>query len=229
MRKFPFFATLLLFVGVIFWALFNNDLPSFKQYESLDLPGKAEVLKSVIEGTAVIIAGLWAYESYTKNREGFTYYEIEHKIEHWDLKNEKFYIRIYVIVKNKGKVKLDLSNGLILIRRVKPLDEPIGTQIREATLSELRNGTSKGVFLESELRNIAWPGLGSSDWGLGRTKKLSLEPGQTKIFPFDFLVGTGIELIEVVSYLNNKKRMEDRLTEPPTSTLYSLIDRPKQT
>jgi hypothetical protein len=185
----------------------------------------AETLKLFIEIFALIIAGFWTYERFIKNREDFPYPEIVHKIEHWDLKNQKLLVRVYVIIHNKGKVKLDLSKGSIYLRQVKPLDDEIKKLIKEAEIEGLRNGLTKGLFLEHELYKVAWPKLGYREWKLSeKRKKLSLEPGETKVFPFDFLIGNGLEIIEVVSFLNNKQYLEENLTDPPVSTLYSLID-----
>jgi hypothetical protein len=185
-----------------------------------------ESLKSLTEIAAISIGGLWTYNRFIKNREDYPYPEIEHEIEHWDLENDKILVRVYVIVRNKGKVMLDLSKGRIYIRRVKPLEEKIKTLIEGAETEELRNGLVKDLFLKDELLKIAWSKIGYRDWGMGDPKreKLSLEPEQTKILPFDFLIGDGIELIEVISFLDDEKREANLLTDPPTSTLHSLVD-----
>lgn len=165
-----------------------------------------QTIKPVVEIAAIIIGGLWTYDRFIKYREDYPYFEITHQVEHVEIVHHHsgrdcdgkgyFFLRVYVIVSNKGKVKLDLSNAVTFVRQVLPLIHPVLSSICPSpdNTEKIRRGDVNDLFLDKELMKIGWPQLAHRDWKVKLTegksaaqdKKLGLEPGQTKIYPLDF-------------------------------------------
>lgn len=191
-----------------------------------------QTIKPVIEIAAIIIGGLWTYDRLIRYREHYPYFEISHHVDHLYLKDKDFdsgyfFLRVWVIVSNKGKVKLDLSNAITFVRQVLPLVHPVLKELKasEENTERIRNREIEGLFLDKELGKISWPKLDSRKWEIqddSKNKKLSLEPGQTKVFPLDFLIENAIKVVEIVSYLDKGKSEINCWADPPTSTLYDF-------
>jgi hypothetical protein len=211
-------------LGVIYLILLFLDASAFSQYrflvqyQSLDLPKRAEVLKSFIEAMAFIIAGLWTYELYIKNRYDHPYPKIRHRIEHHKLEDGIIYLSVFVTLTNEGKTKLDLKDGKVYIRQVFPMSERIKGLFKKSVeggkSTEVRNGEISELFIDSGQR-IGWDTLGARDWGRAKKQKLAwlklrkqnpiIEPGQTKEFQFDFFIDESIAVIMAISYINKAK------------------------
>ena len=225
-------AEIILVIGVVLGALSLLDITStLAQFRSLDLTKRAEVIKSFLEAMAFIIAGLWTYELYIRNRYDHPYPKIQHRIEHYELGNGIVYLSVFVTLTNEGKTKLDLKDGKIYIRQVVPMPERIKDlfkkSIEDRKYTEIRDGEILDLFIDSGQR-IGWDTLGTRDWGhstkikptwLKLTKQNpTIEPGQTKEFQFDFFIEEDVAVIMAISYINKAKGWG-------LATLYSLTDR----
>lgn len=204
--------------------LFLVDISSLKHYPSLDLPARADVLKSFIEAMAIIVAGLWTYELYIKNRYDHPYPKIEHKVSNYTLDNGTVYLSVTITVVNEGRTKLDLGKGKIYVRQVSPIAEEINDLIEtnlndEAGADLVIHGTVPELFKDKGQR-VGWATLGSRDWKEQLRDELKeLEPGQTRETQFDFLIvkEEEIEVVQVISYFNFGKSHWE------LATLHSLI------
>jgi hypothetical protein len=227
MRRFLFLATIAI-IGGIYLALFFVDISSWKEYQSLDLASRAEIVQSFIEVMAIFVAGLWTYELYIKNRYDYPYPKIQHRIEHYKLGNGVVYLSVFVTLINEGKTKLDLKDGKVYIRQVLPMPDRIkflfDQSVTDEKSIEVRNGEIPELFIDSGQR-IGWDTLGARDWGASKkkmpiwlkltTRNPTIEPGQTREFQFDFFIEESISVIMAVSYINKTKGWG-------LATLYSL-------
>jgi hypothetical protein len=177
------------------------------QSEVSDLQARIEILKSLTEAIAIVIAGLWTYELYIKNRYDHPY------------RNGMIYLSVFVTVTNEGKTKLDLGGGRISVRQILPVPEQIKKMLHETINrsgeEEIRLGTSQGLFIDSGQR-FGWITLGLRQWSQLRGKMKELEPGQTREIQFDFLIEDEVKVVEAISYIEYSKSSWE------SATLYSL-------
>jgi len=220
MRKILFWATMMLIV-ILYLGLSFLGAPIIKltpsQDQVSDLQARVDILKSLTEAIAIVIAGVWTYELYIKNRYEHPYPKIQHRIEHYDLKNGMVYLSVFVTVTNEGKTKLDLGSGKISIRQVFPVPEQIKKILHEAIKrsEEIRLGISRGLFTDSGQR-LGWITLGLREWSQLRGKMKELEPGQTREIQFDFLIENEVKIIEAISYIEYARSSWE------SATIYSL-------
>ena len=212
------FLSILVIVGGAYLTLLILGVSSWKELQSLTSQTRADVLKSFVEAMAIIVAGLWTYELYIRNRYDHPYPKIKHRIEHYELGNDIVYLSMFVTLINEGKTKLDLKDGKVYIRQVLPMPERLKDlfkkSVSEGKSIEIRNGEIPDLFIDSGQR-IGWDTLGSRNWGpskepqslwLGlRDQNPIIEPGQTKEFQFDFFIEKKISVIVAISYINQAK------------------------
>lgn len=162
-----------------------------------------DILRSLIETGAIIVAGFWTYERFIKSREEHPYPIVQHQVKCYrvDLSDaDLIYLSVFVNVTNEGKNKIDNITGAIYVEQVFPLSKKIQSvleiKINEAKDDDIRRGVDKDLFLAPG-RRLNFEALGKREW-----LQEWLEPGQTVIIQFDFLIE---EYVEVVSILNRYK------------------------
>ena len=120
---------------------------------------------------------------------------------------------VFITVTNEGKTKLDLSNGVIYVRKVLPLSPAIKNLISESNLKDIREGqnsqTEKTLAdnIENKLfidhgQRVGWKTLGRRSW---KEKFHKFEPGQTREIQFDFLFNDEVDVVELISYFKPEK------------------------
>jgi len=183
-----------------------------------------ESLKSLTEMAAIIIAGLWTYNRFIKNREDYPYPKIEHKTTSYKLSKSIVYLSVIITVVNEGKTKLDLGKGKIYIRQVSPIPDGINILIAETVnksgLEPVIYGNAPELFRDMGQR-VGWATLGSRNWETQLRNELKeLEPGQTRETQFDFLFldRDEVEIVQVISYFNFGKSHWE------LATLHSLVE-----
>jgi hypothetical protein len=216
MRRFLFLATIMI-IGVIYLALFIIDISAWTQYQSLDLPTRAEVLKSFVEAMAIVIAGLWTYEIYIKNRYDHPYPKIQQQIKYFHLGNDFNYLSVFVTVTNEGKTKLNMGSGYICIRRVLPLVSNIKELIAKTGIDNIRKGANitqdnntEKLFIDKSQR-VGWLTIGERTWKQDLRKNM-LDLEQTREIQFDFLFNDKVDVVEVLSYFEYKRSRWEHTT-----------------
>lgn len=213
MKKLRFWAIMIFAITLYLAASLSgsstSELISGKVSDAVKV--RAEVLKSITEGAAIIIAGIWTYEVYIKNRYDYPYPKIQQRVKYYSLGNGYNYLSVFVTVSNEGKTKLDLSSGTILVRKVLPLSSSIEKIISKSSVKDIQAGKNVSVdesdklFIDKSQR-VGWTTLGERTWKDNlRGKMHEFEPGQTREIQFDFLFQDDVEVVEVISYFEIKK------------------------
>lgn len=222
MRRILLWVFTVLLVLFYFYAglKFGNDFLKWVGFSTLDAKTIVEMLRSIIEVIAIIVAGVWTYERFIKNREDYPYPKIEQRCEHHVLDSNLIYLSVFVTVINQGKTKLDLDGAIIIVRQVSPLSREIKMLLSDALQNSgeqnIRYGKVDRLFVDHGQR-LGWITLGQREWNEERGKINELEPGQTREFQFDFILPEGdVKVVEAISYFNNGKAAWE------LGTLYSL-------
>jgi hypothetical protein len=159
-----------------------------------------DILRSLIETAAIVIAAFWTYERFIKSREEHPYPIVQHRVECYKVElpdADLTYLSVFAVLTNEGKNKIDKIKGMIYIEQVFPLSAKIQSmlesKINEAKDDDIRRGKDKDLFLAPG-RRLNFESLGEREW-----YQECLEPGQAVVIQFDFLIE---EYVEVVSILN---------------------------
>jgi len=178
-----------------------------------------ETLRSLVETAAIIVAGYWTYNRFIKSREDYPFPRLQHRIDHFHLKNGPIYLSVFVTVVNEGKTKLDLSDGTIIIRQVAPLPFETSKLIATSNPDDIRKGIAPDLFIDAG-RRLSLDTLGAREWKQLHGKLLELEPGQTREIQFVFLIDRDVEVIEAISYFEYEEKK--KISGWELATLYSL-------
>ncbi len=226
MKNLLFFVFLLLCIVALGLFVVDTEILWLKiqhNYQVSEIYERVELIKSFTQIVAIIIAGVWTYQLYIKNRVDYPFPEINHKVEHYPLNipgyGRLIYLSVFVTVTNKGKSKLNLRQFKIFVRQILPvpkeISEVIPELIRDKDKSEeLRKGLTSELFVDSGQR-IKWINLGYRNWKDLPREMRELEPGQTKDYQFDFLIDGNVKVIDIISYIDPDKQWG-------LSTLHSL-------
>jgi hypothetical protein len=221
MRKIILWAVIIVLVLAMYLGLviFGPALLGLVHVKAEDAKTMVDALKSFTETVAVVIAGIWTYNRFIKSREDYPYPKIQHRVEHYKLdefNGSLIYLSVFVTVVNEGKNKLDNVSGEIFIEQVSPLTErikeSIATRVSKGEDAAIRLGKVPELFTNSEQR-LNFDSLGRRDW-----KQKELEPGQTKIMQFDFLIEQSVTVISVTNHFSYEKSAG----ESDFATLHSL-------
>lgn len=164
----------------------------------------SEILFMLVQISAIVIAGIWTYNRFIKNREDYPYPRLQHRVEHQEMENGTVYLSVFVTVSNEGKTKLDIFKGEIHVRRVKPVSPELRPHIVwRGKTNQKRDGIVPELFSRNN-RTVDWRQLEYRKWEWENPEKqgknvLSLEPGQAREIQFDFFLPPGLQTIQILS------------------------------
>lgn len=178
-----------------------------------------ESISPIVEIVAIIVAGLWSYRLFIKNRTEYPFAEQEHKISHWNLENDTLYLSVIVSLKNSGNVLLELDSSKVFVQQVRPFLNELKEMMNNAEIKDIREGKVQGLF-QTKGMQIAWRELGyrETSWERG---EVIIEPGEREEFQFDFILDSKIQTVKVISYFRNVKIGRPELGWTKTS-MYDL-------
>ena len=110
---------------------------------------------------------------------------------------------VIVTVKNAGNVLLKLESGKIYVQQVRPLLDDLKGFIQDADIQKLQEGEVDHLFHDRGSK-ISWRELGYREphWKEG---ELSIEPGETEEFQYDFMLDESVQTVRVITYFRNIK------------------------
>jgi hypothetical protein len=151
----------------------------------------AEASQATLTGVAIVVAGIWTYRLFVKQREPYPKANVEHRVAHWKL-GERTVVRLTVRITNVSGVVLSLP---ILQARLQQLLPMSSGTIDELLALEVPTGESE----------IPWPLLAerTCDWSDALRE---VEPGETEECHFDFLIASDVAAVMVYSYLKNHSK-----------------------
>lgn len=195
-------------IGFLLCELFINYKTIFFHFVQFTLPTIettktfGETLKVYVEIFAVIIAGIWSYRLFIKNRVDYPLTEVNHVITHWNLGDNFVCMSLIVTIKNCGKVLVELESGMILVQQILPLLDELKPLIQDASDEDIYEGKSE-LFLEKNSQ-IAWRQIGCREpkWEKG---EIEIEPGECEELQYDFILKEEIQSLRVKTYFKNTK------------------------
>ena len=168
-----------------------------------------DILRSLIETGAIIFAGYWTYERFIKSREEHPYPKIQHQIKCHKVDFSKgglIFLSVFVTITNEGKHKIDEVVGRLDIEPISPLPKEfkdlVEEKVNEAGDTAIRLGKIPELFVDEQRFRL-------KALGMRRWSQDGLEPGQTKVMRFDFLIEEYVDMISVINRFNYEKSGSD--------------------
>jgi hypothetical protein len=162
--------------------------------EALDhLAAMAQSLATVV---GLIVAGIWTYLLFVKNRLGKPCATPAHSVTTQALDSGELLIHVGVTLKNDSVVLMKITSGEIRILPLSPLPHDVAQG-----LGEYRKRKRKGEL------ELCWPEAArwaaEFDWA---KEPREIEPHESDTFHVDFVVSEPIDSFEVYSFLHNESK-----------------------
>lgn len=152
------------------------------------IAGIAESFATVV---ALLVAGVWTYRLFVKNRISFPRVTIEIKSRVQDISDACRIIRVEMHVTNQGQVLLPVGDLECRLLQVLPVAGSLEARLREG----------ESLILENAQR-VSWPMLGSRTWNYA-SGEAEIEPGEGQSFCCDFSIDHCVALAEIYCHLSN--------------------------
>lgn len=151
-------------------------------------------IESLVTAIGIVVAGIWTYSLFVKNRLDKPSAKISHKVEYRRIPENEILIHVAVHVANTSDVLLRIVSGEVRVTPMLPMaDEILGR------LHQWEDMTKEG---EGE---IHWPGRKTYkiDWV---SKSRQIEPKEDDTFHFDFVLDRSVSTFQVYSYIENTEK-----------------------
>jgi hypothetical protein len=171
----------------------------------------ANIISAFATLAALIVGGVWGYYLFWKRRQRYPHANLEHRITHRHIGYDKVLLHVDLRISNIGDVLMSLASLETRIQRVLPLSDDLAESIGEGRDPVPEGGTE-----------VAWPLYQCHEQEF-RKGECEIEPGESQDINHDFIVDTGLETVEVYSYVTNERKAERTLVWDLT-TLYDLTN-----
>jgi hypothetical protein len=150
-----------------------------------------EIIQSVVTIITFLLGGFWTYLLFVKKRQKYPRAELEQRVQHRILLDQRILLFVDIKLINIGEVLITPEFLFCQVEKILPLDQQDGeffTLKRVPGETELSWQYAKGgERIENEYE--------SSD--------IEIEPGESDSFHFEFIIMEPIKTVKIYSYIRN--------------------------
>lgn len=154
----------------------------------------ADILADLATSIAVIVAGVWTYLLFIKNRERYPRATLENAASTLKLDEQSTLVRVQIRVTNSGKVLLPVEDLECRLLQVLPLVGSVQSKCEAGR-----------TLLEDGEHCIGWPMLFERRWSYGKGQS-EIEPGESETFCCDFVIDPSVRVVRIYSHLANPSK-----------------------
>jgi hypothetical protein len=158
-----------------------------------------ENLQGIATICAIIVGGIWTYDLFIKEREGYPHAEISHKYSRLLLPDNRILFRVGVEFTNSGKSLIVVTKYLVRVQQILPLLRC--SEQGRCAQSELNSAIAS---IDRKEDRFDWPIIAE------RTDSLSshyvIEPGEKQEFDFEFVLSSDVKAVRVYIYFRNDRQ-----------------------
>ena len=178
------------------------ELPSVETLEQASALGA-----NVATVIALGVGGWWTYSRFFKNRTGKPKASMSHSVEDRRLTDDDLLMRVVIKLENTGSVLLPIERLRCEISQVHP---PAPEALERLNKCEL--------ITDEHLADLGCIRCYEEDRKEGEVR---IEPGETDIFPFDFVIPSDIHTISIYAHIGNSAERKKEIGWELTA-LYDL-------
>ena len=153
-----------------------------------------QIIESLATVIAIVVGGFWTYGVFIRHRQKYPRAMITHQIVQKPIGRGKTLFLATIQIENKGDVLVKINRGEVRLLQVLPL------------IGEIQQAVATG-------NDPVKTGYTSVDWHLLGKRSLSfskpaceIEPGETDIIQFDFIVEDDVRFVQLYSYFKNEQK-----------------------
>jgi len=144
----------------------------------------------LIQGLLTIVAigagGYWFW----RRRQQLPRAKTSHEIQSWKLPDGRWLLRVCVTIENLGEILLELEHGFTRVQQMRPWPEKI------------ESPPAKTLDRKTE---VEWSLLVQMDVDF-KNQQREIEPHESDMIPFEFVVTADVEVVVIYTYIRNKKK-----------------------
>jgi hypothetical protein len=157
----------------------------------------SSVAANVATVVALAVGGWWTYSRFFKNRSGKPRAAISHLTDDRSVTPEDVLIRVVIRVENTGLVVLPMKHLRCEISQVDP-----------PSIEALDRLAARELINEEHLAELGCIRCYERDWSDGM---VSIEPGESDFFPFDFIVPATLKTISIYAHILNSSEKKKEI------------------
>lgn len=169
----------------------------------------AKGVGSIAKTLALLVAGLWTYLIFVRQRLRYPGAKVELSLSHRELPNGKRILHVEVKLENIGKTIIRLDKADVVIERVAPLT----ADILGPLLAQYEPLTPDAP------PEISWYRVGHRAHRY--QEAIEIEPGECEMLRYDFRIGKNVKIVKVRAHITNchkrkfgsLRKREKRVTE----------------
>lgn len=156
-------------------------------WRSIDWPLTLEAASNAAQVLALVVAGIWTYRLFVRQRLDHARANVTHKVDCVPLDSSHWLVKVGMQLQNVGNVPIRPPSAELAVHQITPL------------VSHLKQKLARGEGLVAEGETkVEWPKLGERKFDLA-SDDVFLEPGEIENLTADFIIPHDVERIEVLS------------------------------
>lgn len=156
------------------------------------------ITQAIVTTIALIVAGFWTYLIFVRTRQRYPRVEITHDVFDIAILEEKRLLRVTIIVRNHGKVLLELVYGRVWIQQVVPFPDAFLSAVQRDQDPVVTGSDSPG-------EEYGWPIIAERNL-VWTQEHREVEPGETERIDCDLIVPKSSQTVVIYTYLKNWKK-----------------------
>jgi len=152
------------------------------------------IAQSVITGAGIIMAGIWTYLVFVRQRLGLPKVDIDLSIDDIILPEGGRLIHAEIKLKNTGSVVVKSDYGELRLRQVVPIPDEFKGDI-EGGYDPVGEGNTE----------VEWPMIAGREWKWSKND-LEIEPGECDSLHADYIIPVTTKTVQLYCYISNAKK-----------------------
>jgi hypothetical protein len=154
----------------------------------------AEVASGFATAIGILVAGIWTYLLFVKNREKYPVATVSQEVSQFTLSPQVRVIRVAIKVENKGKVLLPIREMDCRLLQIFPIPSEVASKL-----------ANPATLVAPGKQAISWPYLEKRTWRFEKGQA-EIEPGESDIFRCDFIIYTAVDVVQIDTHLKNSAK-----------------------
>lgn len=157
------------------------------------------IIRSAVTSIGIIIAGIWAYFLFVRQRLSYPRLNIELFVQDAHLPENTRLVHVQANLKNIGTTIVSPDYAEMRLRKIVPVPDDI--------LPALRKGFDPVPERKSEYE---WPAFVTREWKFD-SNEFEIEPSEKDSLHVDFIIPNEISVIELYFFIRNQRKKRKKL------------------
>jgi hypothetical protein len=149
-----------------------------------------QAIQSLVTTIAIVVGGIWTYNLFILQRQGYPRLKIEHSVREIPLSENRLLLVVDIGHSNLGTVRVSLPAGQVKLYELRPLTLEISEELNAANPSARDQQSDVWELLES--REGQW-----------EASPLLIEPGESNQLHYEFVLSSDVRAVQIYSYFKN--------------------------